>query len=322
MKNACIVGFGEIGPLHAKALDELSSVNLYGICDVDDKALKNAKERYPNVKEFKSFDDALTDPEIDSFHICTPHYLHFEMIKKALEKGKSVVTEKPVTRTKEEFDALLELEGSEKVCVNFQNRYNTCIVKLHEIMESREYGNIIGIKANVLWKRDAAYYNSAEWRGTISMEGGGVLINQAIHTLDHLLTLCGRPVSLIATTANLSLQNVIEVEDTVTAIINFKDTKGMFFATNATSYNSAPFIEILCDKARITYANGNLYIGDDVICSDDDPIEGVKNYWGRGHLHLLKDFYENNKFISPRDAKDTMDTVFAIYKSNGNEIIL
>ena len=93
------------------------------------------------------------------------------------------------------------------------------------------------------------------------MEGGGVLINQAIHTLDHLLTLCGRPVSLTATTANLSLQNVIEVEDTVTAIINFKDTKGMFFATNATSYNSSPFMEILCDKARITYANGMIPAG-------------------------------------------------------------
>lgn len=83
----------------------------------------------------------LKDENIHSVHICTPHYLHYEMIVKALAAGKTVVSEKPVTMTKEEFDKLIETEGADRVCLIFQNRLNACIVNLKEIIDSGEMGN-------------------------------------------------------------------------------------------------------------------------------------------------------------------------------------
>ena len=112
MKNVCIVGYGSIGPVHANALKNADQARFYAVCDVDAEKRKVCRETY-GVKEYDDFDKMLQDEDIDSVHICTPHYLHFEMIKKALAAGKDVVTEKPVTITKEEYAALLELEGAE-----------------------------------------------------------------------------------------------------------------------------------------------------------------------------------------------------------------
>ena len=79
MKNVCIVGYGAIGPIHAKALEKVENARLYAVCDID--AAKRAKcvSQYP-VTEYDDFDKMLLDEQIDSVHICTPHYLHFEMI--------------------------------------------------------------------------------------------------------------------------------------------------------------------------------------------------------------------------------------------------
>lgn len=324
MKKICIVGFGAIGPVHAKAIENINSAELYAVCDINPEKLKAAKTDYPGIKTFESFDEALCCSEIDAFHICTPHYLHFEMIKKALAAEKTVVSEKPVTMTKAEFDALLKLKGAENTCLVFQNRYNPCIKKLFELTQKNEYGKILGINANLMWKRDAAYYNSASWRGTKDMEGGGVLINQAIHTLDLVMAAGGKPTGVSAQKSNLSLKEVIEVEDTVSAVINFENSaKGVFFATNTASADSAPYIEVICEGACIVYRNYKLYLDDELICTDNNSYYTGKKCWGTRHETLLADFYENGSFISPFDAKNTMDTMFAIYESadaGGKEI--
>ena len=80
MKNVCIVGYGAIGPIHAKALERVEGASLYAICDIDAANRKKCVDTY-HVKEYEDFDQMLLDPQIYSVHICTPHYLHFEMIK-------------------------------------------------------------------------------------------------------------------------------------------------------------------------------------------------------------------------------------------------
>ena len=103
MKRVCIVGYGAIGPVHAEALSSIPDVNLYGICDIDKERADKGATEY-NCKAFYSLESCLKDKKIDSIHICTPHFLHYEMIEKSLAVGKMVVTEKPVTMTKEEFN--------------------------------------------------------------------------------------------------------------------------------------------------------------------------------------------------------------------------
>lgn len=84
----------------------------------------------------------LGDENIHSVHICTPHYLHFEMIRKALAAGKDVVVEKPVTMTRQQFDELKALDGVERVCMVFQNRLYPCVEKMKQLVESKELGEV------------------------------------------------------------------------------------------------------------------------------------------------------------------------------------
>ena len=228
MKNVCLVGYGAIGPVHAKALENVEQARLYAVCDTDSGKRKRCVEAYA-VKEYDSFDEMLTDKNIHSIHICTPHYLHFEMIKKALEAGKDVVTEKPVTRTREEFEALLKVEEADRVCVVFQNRLNPCIRKLKDLVQSKELGAVKGVKGVLTWYRNEAYYRRDSWRGKWDTEGGGLLINQAIHTLDFFSYVIGDIAGVKANMFNYTLEEVIETEDTLAAYLVFKNgVNGIF----------------------------------------------------------------------------------------------
>ena len=114
MKNVCIVGYGAIGPTHAAAVSKTESARLYAVCEIDPERREKCIAEHSGVVAYSDFDEMLADKMIDSVHICTPHYLHFEMAKKALAAGKQVVCEKPVTMTEEEYDELCRLDTDER----------------------------------------------------------------------------------------------------------------------------------------------------------------------------------------------------------------
>lgn len=317
MKNVCITGYGAIGPVHAKALENVENARLYAVCDINPDRMNLCREKYA-VKAYGDFDEMLKDSEIDSVHICTPHYLHFDMIRKALEAGKSVVAEKPVTMTGSQLDKLMNTDGSEKICLVLQNRLNPCVQRFKELVESRELGEIKAVKGILTWNRAKEYYLSGEWRGKWDTEGGGVLINQAVHTLDFLTYLAGDISSIKANMYNYSLKDVIETEDTFTAYFGFKSgISGVFFATNAYSVNSPAEVEIVFEKGTARYIYGKLLINGDTAAEDKKPDAG-KDYWGTGHQALLKRYYDKNEFFSLSDAENTMKTLFAMYDSAKN----
>ncbi len=321
--NVCIVGYGAIGPVHAKALSKLRNVNIYGICDINKMRADKGAEEY-NAKAIYTYEECIKDNNIDSVHICTPHYLHYDMIVKALDEGKRVVCEKPLVMTKKELDSLIKHKGSDKICVVMQNRLNPCIQKLKCIIDSGELGKIKAVKGFLTWHRTKEYYESEEWRGKWATEGGGVLINQAVHTLDFFSFLVGNIDSVKANMFNYSLEGEIEVEDTVTTYLSYKNgVKGIFMATNAYGENSAPQFEISFEKGNVRYIDAKLYIGDACIEQDIKPEVG-KTYWGRSHEILMERFYSENKYFNINDVKHTMDIMFAIYESAkiGKEIKL
>lgn len=216
MKNACIVGYGAIGPIHAMALEKTAQGRLYGVCDIDPARRRACRERYGAV-EYADFDAMLRDEEVASVHICTPHHLHYEMIRKALAAGKDVVAEKPLVRTREEWEELQRLPGAERICVVLQNRLNPCVQRMRELVRSGELGAVKAVRGILTWNRDRAYYESAGWRGKWETEGGGLLINQAVHTLDFFSYIAGDVCSVRADMCNHTLEGVIEVEDTLAA---------------------------------------------------------------------------------------------------------
>ncbi len=321
--NVCVVGFGAIGPLHAKVLSSIKGVNLYGICDVDRRrAEKGAKEF--GAKPIYSFERALADKNVDSVHICTPHYLHYSMIVKALDAGKKVVCEKPIVMTEDEFAKLLAHPKCSEVCVVMQNRLNPCIKEFKSIADGYDFGEICGVKGLLTWDRDRDYYESGEWRGKWNTEGGGVLINQAVHTLDYFAYIGGKIKSVNAMMANFSLKDVIEVEDTMTIVMEYESgVKGVFLATNAFGDNADPMFEITFEKGIMRYEDGKLLMNGETII-EDAKGDGKKWYWGTSHEALISEFYKTGKHFSPKDVKATMDLMFAAYKSakNNQEVII
>ena len=313
MKNVCIVGYGAIGPIHAEALRGVKTAKFYAVCDIKPEKIEECRLEY-DVIGYTDFDIMLSDPEIDSVHICTPHYLHFQMIKKALAAGKNVVCEKPLTMTKDEFKELLVLRNSDKVCVIMQNRLNPCIRMFKDIIQSGEMGEIKTAKGIMTWQRTQEYYDSDEWRGKWSTEGGGVLINQAVHSLDFFNYLIGDVKELKAQMINFSLEK-IEVEDTFSAYITFcSGVNGVFFATNAYGDNTYPLFEVVFEKGIVRYIDSKLYRDGELIEEDALPSVG-KSYWGSSHEALLSKYYDEGKYNSPHTIKNTMNTMFAMYES-------
>ncbi len=319
MKNVCIVGYGSIGVIHEYALSCAKNARLYAVCDIDVDKLKSAPD---NLVKYSNFEQVLYDANIDCIHICTPHYLHFDMAKNALEHGKFVVLEKPAVMRKEELEKLLHLDGKENIAMVFQNRLNPCAVKLKKMINDGSLGRVISAKVVLTWHRDADYYARDYWRGKLSTEGGGVMINQAIHTLDLIGYVTGDFKSAKARIMNFSIPE-IEVEDTCCAYLKLENgVNCILFVTNAYGCDDNPEIEIVTEKSKILYSAEKLTVDGNVVEQDISPKIG-KECWGSGHKKLIENLYDRNIYFGTDDIKNTMYALFAIYESaekSGTEI--
>lgn len=316
--NVCIVGYGAIGKIHADALAKTSGAVLCGICDIDKRRADSGAAKY-GTSAYYDYADVIADKNIDSVHICTPHYLHFEMIKSAADAGKKIVCEKPLVMKECEFDALLFEYANADILPILQNRTNLSIREMKRIIDTdADIGKLIGAKGILTWHRTADYYNSAVWRGTIAYEGGGVLINQAVHLLDLMIYTGGKIKEVSAVSANHSLSGIIETEDTVDARLVFKNgAKGIFYATSAYCEDSPFQMELKFENTVLSYRENSLYRDGKLICSDSSDYIG-KKYWGSGHEKVISDYYGGKLKLHPGDIQNTMYTMFAIYKSAAN----
>ena len=322
--NACIVGYGAIGPVHANAINQINGVTLYAVCDINNERAKKCANEY-NCIIYNSFDEMLKDSSIDAVHICTPHYLHKEMTLKALKAGKDVVLEKPVAISKADMDELVEFvnssENKNKLCVMLQNRRNVCIEKLKEIISDNDLGKLKGVTGNVFWKRDEAYYDQDEWRGKWITEGGGLLINQTVHMIDMMLYFGGKVKDFKSTINHWFVSN-IEVEDNAQVLMFFENgARGIFNASNCYVTDEPYILDLLFEKAHYRYSDNCLYkIGEkgaEYITSDQSVKVG-KSYWGNGHLTVISSFYDSlagkdSHYTDINDAYNTMKMVFDIY---------
>lgn len=290
MIKSVIVGCGAISAVHELAIKKFGE--LYGVCDISlDRA-----DRY-NTKHFNSIDDVLKDDNVDCVHICTPHYLHSEMLRAVIASGKAAIVEKPLAMNLSEIMPFYDELKNGKICVMLQNRYNHCIEEMKRIISSAHYGKVKGLKGILTWERTPEYYIHDSWRGKYSTEGGGLVINQAVHTLDLLEYLGGKALSIKATADTRVLNDVIEVEDTAEATLWLENgVRAIFYATNGYVQNSSYDIEVICETAALRYIWGKLYLctadGQKVIC-DDTTEYGGKKYWGDSHYTVIRNFYSS-----------------------------
>lgn len=333
MKNksfrVALVGCGTIAPNHLNALSLIDGVETVALCDTDTSRAEALAATYcPNAHIFSDYYEMLSTTELDAVHISTPHYLHRDMTVAALKRDINVFLEKPMCISQEEITDILnsEAESNAKICVCFQNRFIKAIEHAKGIIA--EDGGVKSIHCSVFWHRDEKYYTESGWRGFYATEGGGVMINQAIHTIDLLTVLLGKPISVCATTANHHLKGVIEVEDTCEGIITFESgEKANFYATTgAVGYDDTSVV-IHTENHKITLDLPNITV-DGVITSYENDVHYIgKRCYGNGHVQLIARFYDALRNgepmpVSAESAQHALKILLAAYKSNDSEIII
>src|SRR3954454_2551268 len=221
MTAGAVIGCGTISIVHLGAITGLDGVDLVGVCDTDaDRAA--AVGRTYGVPWFTDHAELLATVHPQVVHVCTPHDEHVPVAIDALDTGVAVLLEKPVGHTVAEAERLLAANRRHpaiKVGVCLQNRYNTSAQAARALLGTGELGKVLGASATLLWHREPAYYRARPWRGRVHEGGGGVLINQAIHTLDLLEWLLGDVVEVRGHTGRYGLDGVIDVEDTAHVLL-------------------------------------------------------------------------------------------------------
>lgn len=229
--SVALVGCGIIAYNHANAIARIPGVKITALVDVNEAASSFLAHYITSLDEptpttFESLASALEAGVIDLVVICAPSGLHVSLAEEALAAGCNVVIEKPldVSLPRARQIAALAEAGEARglvVTVISQHRFDPASVVVHDAVTAGVFGRLTSGIATVAWWRGQAYYDSADWRGTWELDGGGAALNQGVHTIDLLLWMFGAPVSVSAQTALLA-HDRIEVEDTLAATVTFE----------------------------------------------------------------------------------------------------
>ena len=218
-----IIGAGMIGHFHAKAITAMNGGSLHSVFDLRAEAAAKLADEY-GAKAFSDIDAFLADPELEIVTIGTPSGAHLDPALAALNAGKHVICEKPLEITTERIDTLMAAAAANQrtLAAVLNRRFHPGMDAFKKAADEGRFGILTSASAYVKWYRDQAYYDSAGWRGTWALDGGGALMNQSIHTVDALLHLAGPAKSVQANAACLAHER-IEVEDMLVAIVEFQN---------------------------------------------------------------------------------------------------
>lgn len=326
-----IVGCGNIFPMHAQSLVNTAAVELSAVCDIKPQRARRQAAKY-NCRPYFDYKQMLRKERLDAVHILTPHYLHPSMAIQALNNKINVLTEKPICIDPSCGRQMLKAAKANRVklAVVSQNRYNPGSQLVKKNILKGRLGKIKAAKLILSYHKPDSYYRMSDWKGRMSKEGGGVLIDQAIHFVDVLRWLINDEAEYVEANTARRMHKFIEVEDLAEGVIKFK--KGAyvcFYLINFYSFNADPEIEIDCQKARVKMVKHSARIGfydGRVLQARSNPSEyidygkGTEDYWGDCHWIQIKEFYRalrqgRQPEVSPQDALKTQRIVWNIYKS-------
>jgi UDP-N-acetyl-2-amino-2-deoxyglucuronate dehydrogenase len=331
MTTAAVIGCGTISVVHLEAIRRLEGADLVAVCDADPDRAGAAGQRY-GVPSFAGHRQLVDEVHPDVVHVCTPHDQHVPVALDCLEAGVNVLLEKPVAATVEEAERLIEAADRQpevKVGICLQNRYNVATRAARDLLRSGELGAVRGASATLLWHRGPEYYQARPWRGRKRESGGGVLINQAIHTLDLLEWLLGDVGRVRGHTGRYGLDGVVDVEDTASLLLDHAGgARSVVFATNTNVTDTPVTVEIVTEFAvlriqgdlTVTYLNGRT----ETIAERRVETQLGKAYWGASHDLLISDFYRTLGrpqpfWIDAREGTRSLRLIERIYRLNSHE---
>ena len=333
--GVAIVGAGIIGVNHVRAISAVPGLRVVAVVDPDAARRDTMAQTFadlgqPAAGAFELLDDALALPEVDLVAICTPSGLHVAQAEQAIAAGKHVLIEKPldVDLDRARRFATMARDAAEHGIVTSvvsQHRFDDASERVDAAVRSGEFGRLTSGVASIAWWRPQSYYDSADWRGTWALDGGGAAMNQGIHTIDLLLWYFGRPRLISARTALLA-HSGIEVEDTLAATVVFESgALGLIHATTAAYpgvaaslavYGSTGSAVIENDALAFFRTEGTELTVDADIAAEAQPVGGP----GVGHelqYADLRDAIRDHRLprVTVDDALLALATVRALYRS-------
>src|SRR2546426_4825494 len=325
-----LIGGGNITETHARAAPAIAGVEIAAIYGTNaDKVDRLCREH--GGTRYQDFEEFLAHRPMDLVAIGSPSGLHATQGIAAAQRGLHVLTEKPIDISTERADALIEAADRNRVKLGviFQDRLKPDICKLKQWVTEGVIGKPILADARVKWYRPADYYDNSRWRGTLSLDGGGALINQGVHTVDLLLWLLGGVTRVQARTS--TALHAIEAEDTAVAILQFASgALGVVQGTTA-AYPGYP------RRLEVTGSEGTIILEHDRIVAADlrkNPPAGFAGAEAatnpsassavvsdvRGHQAVFEDFLgaiqdDRAPACDGREARRSLALIEAIYRA-------
>ncbi|KRG16086.1 oxidoreductase [Virgibacillus soli] len=326
-----IIGCGRIFPMHAYPVNAREDTEIVAVCDNKEDRAKEKAEIF-QCAYYTDYEKMLDSEDLDVLHICLPHHLHAPVAIAAAKRNIHILTEKPMSIAYEDAVEMVETAKNQNVTLGviFQNRYNPGSKLIKEMLVNGELGAICSGKLSVTWDRSDDYYKESDWKGTWDKEGGGVIIDQAIHTMDLMRWFVDDEIHYVDATISNRAHEFIDVEDSAEGVIKYKNgVVTAFHAINYYTYDAPVEIELHCesgiakmvgDRATVTLHDGREFIADNNPNETFDYDSGAKSYWGVSHIKQVNNYYEalqegKQPQITGEDALKTQKMITAIYDS-------
>lgn len=325
-----ISGAGIIGKIHADAIAHIDSVQLVAVAEPREQAGRAFAETY-GVDLYSSYPDMLANADIDVVIVATPSGLHPDQVVLAAEHGKHVITEKPMAITEDGLHRMVKAteDAGVHLAVIFQNRLSKDVFTVKRAIEQGAFGKPILANCTMYWHRDDEYYAAnGGWRGTWALDGGGAMMNQAIHLVDQLQWMMGGVQEVKGFTATLN--HSIETEDTAAATFVYKNgALGSITATTCADQDYKFRIEVIGTKGRATLEVNALTLWesamspDDIQLSDADHalVDGWKanEAWGLSHQRQLRSIFSSlargeAPYVTGSEARKAVDIILDLYR--------
>ncbi|MCJ7841227.1 Gfo/Idh/MocA family oxidoreductase [Lederbergia sp. NSJ-179] len=324
--RCAIVGTGVISKLHVQAISDHPEAELVAICDIDlQKAEEWVREFAPKASAYSNHKEMFEKEDIDIASICVPSGLHADVAISAAEAGIHVLCEKPLDIRRDKMAQMIETCRNHNVklgCV-YQRRTLSSAILTRQAIQEGKLGKLVLGDAYLKYYRSPEYFQSAGWRGTWELDGGGALMNQGVHGIDLIQWMVGDIESVFAYAAPLVRD--IEVEDTAVVVVKYKnDAFGVIQGTTSVYPGQETRFEIHGEKGSIIF--GDSGIKQWKFLESDEPIPQTEKE-DKGHYlfvdDMIKAVRENREpLVSGEEARKAVDVILAIYESvkTGKEI--
>jgi len=325
--NYAIIGCGAAGRVHAYHFSQKPIIECVAVADPNIENAQFFQDHFGFKSYYYDYKDMLAKENLDIISIATPPGLHLEQLTFALQQGSHVFCEKPLVINEEEVNAVMKSTrtSTKSIGIMLPRRYYNNTLAIKKVLDEGRLGRIENVSFDLKCNKSLAFYSS--WRGKKSKSGGGILMGQAIHSIDQLIYLFGEPLK-VKGVIRTNREN-IEVEDEAEAIIYFPNNVKANLSATANSDITWKGITI------IQGTNGQVILDSEKVILWD--VEGIKppvseekeiipeeykpQHYGPGHLKVIQDFLDGivkGKFqaVTAIDSLKSVQLILEIYHSS------